>query len=163
MPSRILISACLLGQPVRYDGGGKPVEHEQIARWQAEGRLLPLCPEMAGGLPVPRPAAEIEDGDAASVLQGRLRVMTAAGDDVSRYFIDGAEWALVRCREEGIRIAILKENSPSCGSGHVHDGTHSGTLVAGQGVTSALLRSAGIRVFSEHEIEAAAACIDKET
>lgn len=96
---RILISACLLGQPVRYDGTARPLRHPTLAHWQAAGRLSALCPETAGGLPVPRPAAEIEGGDARAVLAGRARVLDRRGRDLTSAFLDGAHRALALCRE----------------------------------------------------------------
>ncbi|MEV4252932.1 DUF523 domain-containing protein [Spirillospora sp. NPDC049652] len=195
---RILVSSCLLGRPVRYDGAAKPVTDDLFERWRAEGRLVAVCPEIAGGLPVPRPAAEIAPhdllpltptppsheaatppppdtataaapsaaippaaatptGDLKSPLDRAARVMTASGEDVSAEFMRGAHIALETARRAGARIAVLKESSPSCGSHHVYDGTFSGTRVSGMGVTTALLMSAGIRVFSEDELPEAAA------
>jgi len=95
MTARILVSACLLGRPVRYDGRGKPLADERLAAWQARGRIVPLCPEGAGGLPTPRPPAEIEPGaTAAEVLEGRARILTATGEDVTAPFLAGARIAL---------------------------------------------------------------------
>ena len=154
---RILVSSCLLGHRVRYDGRGKSSGDLVLARWRAEGRLVPFCPEVGGGLPVPRPAAEISGGTGADVLDGRARVLTRDGTDVTAAFVAGARQALAQARAYGARIAILKEFSPSCGSGRVYDGTFSGTAVPGEGVTTALLERAGIAVFSEDAVEAAAA------
>lgn len=154
---RVLVSSCLLGHRVRYDGRGKPSGDLLLARWRAEGRLVPFCPEVGGGLPVPRPAAEISGGTGADVLDGRARVLTRDGADVTAYFLAGARLALSRAREYGARIAILKETSPSCGSGRVHDGTFGGRTVPGEGVTTALLERSGIVVFAEDAIEEAAA------
>ena len=153
---QILVSACLLGRPVRFDGTGKPSGDPLFARWRAEGRLVPFCPEVSGGLPVPRAAAEISGGSGGDVLDGRARVVTRAGDDVTAYFLDGARQALDRARACGARVAILKEGSPSCGSLRVHDGSFSGTKVPGSGVTTALLERHGIVVFGEDAIAQAA-------
>ncbi len=150
---KILISACLLGQPLRYDGSALRQQDARIARWQAQGRLVPICPEVAGGLPVPRPPAEIQQGSGVDVLTGRTRVISVAGDDVSDAFVHGAERALALCREHGIRVAILTESSPSCGSSRVNDGSFSGAKVPGVGVTTAMLRAAGIEVFSQHQLD----------
>jgi uncharacterized protein YbbK (DUF523 family) len=151
MPAPILISACLLGQPVRYDGGANGVaQHPVLAAWLAAGRVLALCPELAGGLPVPRPPAErLRDA------QGRERVLDVHGRDVTAAFEAGAEQALSLAREHGVRLAVLKEGSPSCGSGYVYDGSFSRRRVPGRGLTAERLMQAGIRVFSEHELEAA--------
>ena len=151
---RILISACLLGDRVRYHGGDARREHPTLQRWQAEGRLVPLCPEVTGGLSTPRPAAEI-----VGTPEGR-RVLTSAGTDVSRAFEHGAEAAARTCAAYGIRVAILKDGSPSCGSQSIYDGTFSGRQTAGEGVTATRLRAAGVQVFSEFEIDLAAACLN---
>jgi len=153
--NKILISACLLGQPVRYDGKAKAVYHPLLLHWQDEGRLLPLCPEVSGGLPVPRPAAEISACSAEDVIDGLGQVQTADQDDVTRYFLCGAQHALALCRQHGIQLAILKENSPSCASTQVYDGSFNAKLTPGAGITSALLRQNGIAVFNELEIDAA--------
>lgn len=146
----ILISACLLGRPVRFDGAHKQAHSAVLQRWLDQGRVVPLCPEVAGGLPVPRPAAEIANGaGGAQVLAGGARVLTRAGDDVSAAFIAGARQALALAQAHGIRVAVLKDGSPSCGASTVHDGTFTGTRIAGLGVTATLLREAGVQVFSE--------------
>jgi len=155
----ILVSACLLGQKVRYDGGDCR-QDGLLAGWAGEGRIVPLCPEVEGGLPVPRPAAEIETGNAEAVLFGRSRIRTKRGKDVTDAFMDGAEKALALCRQHGIRMAILKEGSPSCGSARVADGTFSGMKMAGQGLTTRLLERHGIRVFSEERMDEAAAWLN---
>jgi len=151
---KVLVSACLLGQPVRYDGraSGHP---DVLQRWQSEGRVVALCPEVAGGLPTPRPPAEILGGQGRAVLDGEVRVVTVAGEDVSAQFLAGAQLALELVRRHGIRIAVLKSGSPSCGNLLTYDGTFSGTKVSGEGVTVALLRREGVQVFSELELEAA--------
>lgn len=149
---RILVSACLLGQPVRYDGGafdGLPL----LRQWQAQGRLVPLCPEVAGGLPTPRPPAEIPGGQGAAVLDGKVQVLDIHGRDVSPAFVAGAELALQLVREHGIRFAVLKARSPSCGNRETYDGSFTGARVAGEGVTAAALRRQGIRVFNETELD----------
>ncbi|MGH8379779.1 DUF523 domain-containing protein [Pseudomonas sp.] len=151
---KVLVSACLLGQPVRYDGraSGHP---DLLQRWQSAGRIVPLCPEVAGGLPTPRPPAEIPGGQGSDVLNGQVKVVTVAGEDVSAQFLLGAQLALELVRRHGIRIAVLKSGSPSCGNLLTYDGTFSGTRVTGEGVTTALLRREGVQVFSELELEAA--------
>lgn len=155
---RILISRCLLGHLVRYDGGGHG-PFDQLQQWQEEGRIVPLCPEVAGGLPTPRPPAEIPGGQGGQVLDGERRVLTIQGDDVSRAFIAGAEIALQLVAEHGLRIAVLKARSPSCGNLQTYDGNFSGTLIAGEGVTAAALRRAGVQVFNEHQLSEAAAAL----
>lgn len=157
---RVLVSACLLGHAVRYNGTDKKADHDVLARWVAEGRVVAVCPEVAGGLAVPRPPAEIEGGaGGAAVLTRAVRVVASSGQDVTAEFVHGAEAALARAREHGIRVAVLKEGSPSCGSSYSYDGTFSGTRTPVPGVTTALLRQHGVQVFSEHELEAADAAL----
>ncbi|NUT41659.1 MAG: DUF523 domain-containing protein [Thermoactinospora sp.] len=154
---RILVSACLMGRRVRFDGAAKTSTSSLLATWREEGRLVPFCPEVEGGLAIPRPAAEIVGGDGSAVLAGEARVMTAGGGDVTAAFLSGARQALELARSQGIRMAILKEGSPSCGSLVVHSGDFTGTKVPGHGVTTALLESHGIRVFAEDSLDAALA------
>lgn len=118
----------------------------------ARGEVVPICPEVAGGLTIPRPTAEIVGGDGGDVLDGCARVVTVAGDDVTDAFIRGAECALEVAQRLGISVAILRQRSPSCGSACIYDGTHSGMLRGGQGVTTALLRRHGVEVLSEGNI-----------
>lgn len=137
---KILISACLLGEKVKYNGEDNLVEF--LAAWAAANpsRFISVCPEVAGGLPIPRPPAERQpDG----------RVVNVQGADVTMYFLAGAENVLRLAREHNIQIAILKESSPSCGAATIYDGTFSQKKISGQGVTAALLRQHGIRVYSE--------------
>jgi uncharacterized protein YbbK (DUF523 family) len=139
----VLVSACLLGRPCRYDGShnrDRVLEEDLASRGL---RAVPFCPEEHGGLGTPRPAAWIESTGAAAVLDGRERVLTEAGADVTEAFLRGARGALETCREHGIRRALLKERSPSCGVRNTHAG---GRLVDGPGVTSELLRRDGIAV-----------------
>lgn len=152
---KILISRCLLGHKVRYDGGASG-PFDQLAVWQAEGRVVAICPEVSGGLPTPRPAAEIPGGQGVDVWEGRAQVLTVEGEDFSEAFLDGARQALALVQRHNIRIAVLKANSPSCGSLQTYDGTFSGTKVTGEGVTTALLRQHGVLVFSELELPEAA-------
>ncbi|HEY0839171.1 MAG TPA: DUF523 domain-containing protein [Vulgatibacter sp.] len=157
---KILISACLLGERVRYDGRDARAGVALLDGWREEGRLVAICPEVAGGLPVPRPAAEIVGGRGAEVWAGSARVVTAAGDDVTAHFLAGARAALALARRHGVRVAVLKERSPSCGSSSVHDGSFAGRRVPGMGVTTALLRAEGVQVFSDEELEQAAAFVE---
>ncbi|WP_033424913.1 DUF523 domain-containing protein [Actinomadura flavalba] len=153
---RILVSSCLLGRPVRYDGRAKPVEDALLDRWRAEGRIVPVCPEVAGGLGVPRPPAEIVhagSGDPGeAVLDGTARILTDAGDDVTDAFVRGAHRALATARQWNAVVALLKEGSPSCGTHRVHDGTFTGAARPGTGVTAALLRRNGLHVLGEHQL-----------
>ena len=143
---RVLVSACLLGDTVRYNGKDSAASSEILNRWRVEGRIVPFCPEVAGGLGVPRPPAEIVNA----------RLLTQAGRDVTDAFEAGAQLALECARAHGIVLAVLKEGSPSCGTHRINDGTFSGTKIEGHGVTAALLERHGIRLFSEEELHAAA-------
>ena len=156
MMCKILVSACLLGEPVRYNGTDLRVENTILHRWSAAGRVIACCPEVSGGLSVPRPPAEIVGGDGTAVLANQAAVVDREGNDVSRAFITGAEQALALCREHRIKAAILTENSPSCGHRMIYDGRFSGRKIPGAGVTAVLLEKNGIRVFSQHEIAKAA-------
>lgn len=146
----VVVSACLAGRACRFDGTG--AYQDEVATLIAEGRAVLVCPEVDGGLGTPRPAAEIEGGDGADVLAGRARVVTRQGVDVTEAYIRGAEGALAAAREAGAAAAILKARSPSCGSGEIYDGTFSGILEAGDGVTAALLRGEGIEVVTDEEV-----------
>ena len=139
---RILISACLLGCRCRYDGGSKPDAAAQ--RLAEKHELVPVCPEQLGGLPTPRPPAE----------RAGERVLTAAGADVTAQYVRGAEEAVKLCKLMNCEAAVLKERSPSCGSGAVYDGTFTGTLTAGDGVAAAALKKAGVPVYGESEMDA---------
>ena len=156
-PAKILVSACLLGQAVRYDGAAKPLRHPILERWQGEGRIVPICPEVTAGFAIPRPPAEIAAG--ADVLDGRAIVHEAGGGDVTALFVAGAEAALSSARAENCRFALLIDGSPSCGSGFVYDGSFTGRRHAGVGVTTALLRRNGIAVYAPAEIEALDAAV----
>lgn len=159
--TKILISACLLGQKVRYDGEGKFVPHAKLQEWVQNNRIVSVCPECAGGLPVPRLPSEIQSGSTAKrVFQGNACVVTKDGVDVTEPFLKGAFATLELAQRHGIKVAILKERSPSCGSTFVYDGTFQGQAILGMGVTTALLRENGIRVFSENEIDEALSCAE---
>lgn len=137
----LLISACLLGLRCRYDGESKPVM--PIVALMEQYHLIPVCPEQLGGLPTPRAPAE---------RQGAA-VRTNAGVDVTGQYLRGAEQALQLARLYGCKLALLKERSPSCGHGSIYDGSFSGRLSPGDGVTAALLRENGITVYGESEID----------
>ena len=150
---RVLVSACLLGSKVRYNGSFRLDHHPVLARWQSEGRIVQICPEVAAGFSTPRPPAEIQGaGDGHAVLQGHGRVIEQTGSDVTNLYRDAGQLALDLARETGCRYAVLTDGSPSCGSNFIYDGSFSGARVAGQGTTTALLQENGIRVFSEDRI-----------
>lgn len=155
---KILVSRCLLGHPVRYDGGAFDPD-DLLQHWQAQGRIVALCPEVSGGLPTPRPPAEIPGGQGAAVLEGRVPVVDVNGHDVSAAFLAGAAAAVELASRHGIAFAVLKARSPSCGNHETYDGSFSGNRVAGEGVTAAALRRRGVRVFNENELELLAALL----
>lgn len=136
----ILVSACLLGVRCRYDGDRKT--SERVLALGESYALVPVCPEQMGGLPTPRPPSE----------RCGKRVMTKDGADVTDAFCRGAEETLALARTLGCKTAILKSNSPSCGSRAIYDGTFSGRLVPGDGVTAELLKKNGIDVYAEETI-----------
>ena len=136
---RILVSACLLGENCKYNGGNNLVQGLQDALLCHGMEIVPFCAECAGGLLTPRVPAE-RQGD---------RVVNKIGEDVTEPFYKGAELALEACKGNGCTAAILKKNSPSCGSGTIYDGTFSGTLTEGNGVTAQLLIDHGISVYNE--------------
>ncbi|VEB35728.1 DUF523 domain-containing protein [Legionella cherrii] len=153
---KILMSACLLGEKVRYDGSDCLQNHPLLQQWLKEGNIITICPEMAGGLPTPRPPAEIQDKQSGSdVLKKNALVKTNNNQDVTEFFLRGAQKALELVKKHQIRVAILKARSPSCGSGMIYDGTFSRTLMQGDGVTTALLMEHGVQVFDEHHIDEA--------
>ncbi|MDH3760730.1 MAG: DUF523 domain-containing protein [Gammaproteobacteria bacterium] len=151
--NKLLISACLLGDPVRYDGKSKAQQHAGLADLLAQDRVIGFCPEVAGGLPIPRPPAEILAADGAAVIAGDARVVTADGGDLTPYFLSGARQALALCQRLRIGVAVLTESSPSCGSGRIYDGSFSRSAIPGSGVTCALLEQNGIRVFSQLQLD----------
>lgn len=140
----VLVSACLLGVPCRFDGRGKA--SAGLAAAIGDRRAVSCCPEVAAGLPTPRRPAEIVGGDGHDVLDGRARVVDDSGHDVTEAFLDGARQALEAAREAGCTEALLMARSPSCGRGRVYDGTFTGGLHEGDGVTAALLERHGITV-----------------
>lgn len=155
MKAKILVSACLVGRPVRYDGAAKTLDHPALTRWRDEGRLVVVCPELAGGFSVPRAPAEIAGGlSGHDVLAGAARVVDITGADVTALFLDGARNALALAQTEGCRFALLIDGSPSCGGAFIYDGAFAGRKHAGAGVTAALLRAEGLEVFTPAEIGA---------
>lgn len=137
---RILISGCLLGVCCRYDGASKP--HPLAMELAKDHELIPVCPEQLGGLATPRPPAERQGG----------RIAAKTGADVTEQYLRGAEEALKIYRLLNCDAAVLKERSPSCGSGEIYDGTFTGTLVAGNGATAELFRNNGVPVYGESGI-----------
>ena len=161
-PPKLLVSACLLGRPVRYDGAAKTLQDDCLARWVAEGRVVAACPEVMAGLPIPRPPAEIADAQSgAAVLRGDARIIEADGSDVSDKYVHGAQTALALALAHGCRFALLTDGSPSCGVTFIYDGMFTGRRHAGDGVTTALLRQHDIQVFSPRSIAELARMMDQ--
>ncbi len=138
----LLISACLLGVNCKYSGGSNALPEELLEALRKKYRLLPVCPEVAGGLPVPRLPAE---------RRGE-RVVNRSGEDVTARYRSGARCALAIAEKQGCRTALLKERSPSCGSGEIYDGSFTAALVPGWGTAAEELRCAGIKVLGESRI-----------
>jgi uncharacterized protein YbbK (DUF523 family) len=140
MKEKILVSACLLGINCKYDGTSN--KNEKILKLAKNYILIPVCPEILGGLPPPREPAE----------QKGKRAITKSGKDVTKYFEKGAKEVLKIAKILKIKKVILKQKSPSCGCGKIFDGTFSGKLIKGGGITTKVLKKSGIKVFSEEDI-----------
>ena len=153
---KILVSSCLLGEDVKYDGGNNSIAlnpkvsfslKELFMDILCENEIYSFCPEVSGGLKTPRTPAEIVKRDKPFIVQ------TQNGEDVTINFLLGAKKALDLCNEEGIKVALLKSNSPSCGNIKTYDGTFSNTLIDGVGLSAKLLKENGITVFNEEELK----------
>jgi uncharacterized protein YbbK (DUF523 family) len=147
--SRILLSACLAGVNCVYDGSNK--EHPVFEKLAKCGGAALFCPEVLGGLSIPHLPSEISGGDGAAVLRGAARVVSQDGADVTDFFLKGAKRALALAKNLGIKKAVMKARSPSCGCGKVYNGTFSRKLIEGYGVTAAMFREDGIEVVSDEE------------
>ncbi|WP_309140181.1 DUF523 domain-containing protein [Pantoea bituminis] len=148
---KILISACLMGFRVRYNGSDKALVLDTLDRWQRENRLVVHCPELAAGLATPRLPAEIIGGSGEDVLAGRAMIVESDGSDVTQPYLLGAWLALKTAQDAGCRFALLSDGSPTCGSQRIYDGSFSGQQHPGAGVAATLLRQHGITVFAEHQ------------
>ncbi len=137
----ILVSACLLGRPCRYDGTARGLDG--LGELLRDHTVVPICPESMGGLTIPRPPAEQKDG----------RVVSRDGTDVTEAFRRGAQQACRRAQESGATLALLKARSPSCGSTQIYDGTFTGRLIPGEGIAARGLREMGVEVFDETQLE----------
>ena len=153
---KILVSSCLLGEDVKYDGGNNSVAlnpkvsfslKELFMDILCENEIYSFCPEVSGGLKTPRTPAEIVKRDKPFIVQ------TQNGEDVTINFLLGAKKALDLCIEEDIKVALLKANSPSCGNIKTYDGTFTNTLIESQGLSAKLLKENGITVFNEEELK----------
>ncbi len=147
-----LVSACLLGINCNYKGSSKP--NAGLLEEFKKGGLFPVCPEVMGKLPTPRPASQMHGGSGLDVIEGRARVINAEGGDVTENFVDGANAALEIAKTTGAKEAVLKARSPSCGVGKVYDG-FSGNLIEGDGVFAAVLKKNGISVTTEDDLKPA--------
>lgn len=150
---KIIISACLAGDLVRYDERRVPIKNGVISKLCQKGLIVKVCPEISGGLKVPRLPAQIVNGDGLGVLKGTAKVVDIQGNDVTTPFIKGAEYTLSLAKKNRVGIAILKEKSPSCGVRHIYNGQFDSTLIPGSGVTAAILQQHNIKVFSENETD----------
>ena len=147
---KLLVSACLVGCHCRYDG--RAFENEILKALARKGLVVAVCPEILGGLSIPRPKAEIVGGTGDDVLSGRAKILNERGEDVTPHFLIGAFKVLDIALGEGIRYAVLKDKSPSCGVYHIYDGSFTGKICEGSGVTSAILRRHRISLFSNDQI-----------
>lgn len=147
---KILVSACLAGVNCTFRGTNNL--NRNIKKLVDNGRAIAICPEIFGRLGIPRENIEISGGDGNRLIEGKARAITSSGKDVTQNLINGANSALKLVDKLGIREAVLKSHSPTCGSGTIYDGTFTKTLVAGDGVLSALLKKNGIKVVSEKEV-----------
>jgi len=154
----ILVSSCLAGLKVRYNG--LDCLDDSVGRLVQEGKAVTVCPEVLGGCPTPREPAEIVGGSGEDVLNGRAKVVNRIGVDVTEMFVRGAYETLRIAREMGAAAVVLKESSPSCGSSLIYNGTHSGVKIPGRGVTAALLSREGIAVLSENRLDELTCYID---
>ncbi len=145
----ILVSSCLAGLEVRYNGTHSL--DEKIGKLVDENKAVTICPELLGGFSTPREPAEIVGGDGDDVLDGKANVIEKSGQDVTELYLKGAYATLEKAKEINATIVVLKENSPSCGSSMIYNGEFIGKKIVGQGVTSALLRRNGLRVISEEQ------------
>jgi uncharacterized protein YbbK (DUF523 family) len=142
-----MLSACLAGVRCVYDGSHK--RRPLLAALHKKGGAVLFCPEVLGGLKIPHPPSEIKGGDGAAVLRGQARVVSRDGSDVTAFFLEGAEKALALAIKKKIKRAVTKARSPSCGCGLTYDGTFTKTLIAGDGVTTALLKQSGVEVTDD--------------
>lgn len=156
-PPVLLVSACLAGEPVRYNNTAAPLDaplRTQIQKWIANQRAIALCPEIEGGLSCPRPCAEIRGkGGGHGILTGEATIVDKGGNPLTRAFLNGCRQVTKEAVSLGISIAFLKEQSPSCGVHRIYDGRFSGNKKPGSGLLTALLQKAGIRVISEEETD----------
>ncbi|HEI8440074.1 TPA: DUF523 domain-containing protein [Acinetobacter baumannii] len=147
----LLISACLIGEPVRYDG--RSCSHTTLKQLFLNKKAHALCPELLGGFTTPRLPAEIVGGTGQDVLDGKAKILDLSGLDVTELYLKGAYRTLDIAQQIQATCVVLKENSPSCGSQKIYNGTFQGEKITGVGITTALLQRHGFEVISENEIE----------
>lgn len=147
---KVLVSACLLGHNTKYNG--KNNLNEKLISLKDKLEFVLMCPEVEGGLSIPRTPAEIKDN----------KVINKDNIDVTNNYLKGANLALKKALKDNIEVAIVKEKSPSCGKNFIYDGTFTNTLIKGKGVTTSLLVENGIKVFNENEIESFLEYIDQK-
>lgn len=145
----ILVSSCLAGLEVRYNG--THCLHHKIWKLVQEKKAETICPELLGGFSTPREPAEIVGGDGEDVLDGKAKVVDRSGNDVTEFYLKGAYATLKKAQEIKATLVVLKENSPSCGSSMIYNGEFTGKKMVGSGVTAALLRRNGFQVISEEQ------------
>jgi uncharacterized protein YbbK (DUF523 family) len=146
---KVMLSACLAGVNCVYDGSNK--RHPVFAAMAEKRSATLFCPEVLGSMKIPHSPSEIVGGQGADVLRGAARVVSREGEDVTRYFLEGANKSLALAKKCGAKKAILKSRSPSCGCGRIYDGTFSRSLIEGMGVAAALLRENGIEVITDED------------
>ena len=147
----IIVSACLCGIDCKYNGGNNL--DVRVLKLMQEGKAIPVCPEQLGGLQTPRAPSEIVNGNGCDVLTGKGKIVDSTDDDVTTEFIKGAYETLKIAELMGANIAILKAKSPSCGVSQIYDGSFSGNIRTGNGVTAQLLLSKGIKVYTEENLD----------
>jgi uncharacterized protein YbbK (DUF523 family) len=161
MKTKILVSACLMGHKVRYNGSEKTPVSDILTRWQQEERLVIHCPELAAGLAIPRLPAEIVGDGGQAVMAERACILESDGTDVTAHYQLAAWLALRTAQETNCSAALLTDGSPTCGSAFIYDGSFSGHKKTGMGVAAALLREHGIQVFSDNQIAELIAWIEE--
>jgi uncharacterized protein YbbK (DUF523 family) len=167
MKTCIIISACLTGENCKYNGEHnlitEPSSKKIMDGWETRGMLIPVCPEVLAGLPIPRPPAEIRDLDGFAVLETKRGVFNQDGQDLSKFLISGAIRTLNLVNKYGARVAVFKDKSPSCGVSQIYNGSFRGELKQGCGVTSALLIQNGVKLFNEEELVLAAKFVGEQS
>ncbi|MBP3888252.1 MAG: DUF523 domain-containing protein [Cellulosilyticum sp.] len=147
----ILVSSCLCGEKCKYNGGDN--YSETVMAYCKDKEVVPICPEVMGGLSIPRSPAEIIGGTAKDVLEGRAKVISKDHKDITSAFIKGAKEVLEIIKGNKVEEAILKANSPSCGKGMIYDGSFSAKLIEGNGLTAQVLLDVGIKVRTEKDLK----------